>query len=306
MCHCFPINISSLLWPQHCINTSIIQQTKHRYRHICACVCIAWQEPDADTKISASQFPFSFATESCSFCVFSYETTDFFPLSLSLRVISLTSILSRSFFALLLHQILICLDLCSLSLFILSSIAGIISIEKENVASVSSSNWILQSYIQLCHLYSPSRYIRTKISTYSWLMLSNSHRRLFTRTRKFRRWCSSLSSSSLELSLLFYVLSVSRSTCLIGRARTSSSTDLLAKCQHTLELRYESREKANPSFFITSSGCVVGEETEIISSSSIEYVEHDRSIDRIDDGVSRLKNFCCRDWIFIHSGFSHS
>lgn len=279
MCHCFSINISSLLWPQHCINTSIIQQTKHRYRHICACVCIAWQEPDADTKISASQFPFSFATASCSFCVFSYESNDFFPcLSVFLRVISLTSILSRSFFALLLHQILICLDLCRLSLFILSSIAGIISIEEENVASVSSSNWILQSYIQLCHLYSPSRYIRTEMSTYSWLMLSNSHRRLFTRTRKFRGWYCALSSSTLELSLLFYVLSVSRSTCLIGRARPSSSTDLLAKCQHTLELRYESREKANPSFFITSSGCAVGELTEIISNST-EYVEHERSIE---------------------------
>jgi hypothetical protein len=138
-------------------HTSITQQTKHRYRHICACVCIAWQEPDADTKISASQFPFSFATKSCSFCAFSYETNAFFPRSLA---ISLTSILSCCFVALLLHQILICLDLCSFSLFILSSIAGIISIEKENVASVSSSNWILQSYIQLCHLCFPLRYVQ--------------------------------------------------------------------------------------------------------------------------------------------------
>ena len=97
--------------------------------------------------------------------------------AISLRVISLTSILSRSFFALFLHQILICLDLCSFSLFILSSIAGIISIGEENDTSVSSSNWILRSYIQLCHLY-------FSVATYSGLMLSNDHCRWFTRNEK--------------------------------------------------------------------------------------------------------------------------
>lgn len=60
------------------------------------------------------------------------------------------------------------------------------------------------------------------------------------------------------VSVLFYVLSVLRLTCLIGRARTSSSTHQLAKCQHTLKLRYEVKKNSQPlilyHFFYVRSG----------------------------------------------------
>ena len=59
------------------------------------------------------------------------------------------------------------------------------------------------------------------------------------REKVFPRCC-------LAVSLLFYVLSVFRLTCLIARARTSSSTHQLAKCQHTLKLRYEAKRKSQP------------------------------------------------------------
>jgi hypothetical protein len=60
------------------------------------------------------------------------------------------------------------------------------------------------------------------------------------------------------ISLLFYVLSVLRLTQLIARARTSSSTHQLAKCQHTLKLRYGVKRKSQPlilyHFFYMRSG----------------------------------------------------
>jgi hypothetical protein len=63
---------------------------------------------------------------------------------------------------------------------------------------------------------------------------------------------------SLLVSLLFYVLSVLRLTWLIGRARTSSSTHQLAKCQHTLKLRYGVKRNSQPlilyHFFCMRSG----------------------------------------------------
>ncbi len=72
-------------------------------------------------------------------------------------------------------------------------------------------------------------------------MLSNGHCRLFTRWRKFF-----FLFPPLLVSLLFYVLSVLRLTWLIGRTRTSSSTHQLAKCQHTLKLRYGVKRKSQP------------------------------------------------------------
>ncbi len=149
----FSINMSSLfslslsLICHTIISTSITKQTKHRYVYIYVCVCIAWQESDADTKISASQFPFSFVTKRCSFCVFSYHT-----ISSSYLVYFYCNSVSFYFF-IKFSFVLICIVSLFVSMFIPSSIAGIISIQE-----VSSSNWILQSYIQLCHWYYAYRY----------------------------------------------------------------------------------------------------------------------------------------------------
>lgn len=159
------------------------------------------------------------------------------------RLISVSN--SFCFFIRLLHQILICLDLHSFFLisilFILWSIAGIIiSIEK-----FSSSNWILQSYIQLCHFCIMSR-------DRNRLRLSNSLLQIVHKQKKNRKFLFSISYRYC------FLLSVECLTCLIGRARTSSSTHQLAKCQHTLKLRYRAKRNSQPfilyHFFYVHSG----------------------------------------------------
>ncbi len=58
--------------------------------------------------------------------------------------------------------------------------------------------------------------------------------------------------------LVSLLLSVLRLTWLIGRTRTSSSTHQLAKCQHTLKLRYGVKRNSQPlilyHFFCMCSG----------------------------------------------------
>ncbi len=151
--------------------------------------------------------------------------------------ISFISITTRVFL-LFLHQILICLDLYrfpSRRICLFHRPLQVSLASRKSHLLIEFYNPIYNCVIDIAHLDTD-------------IMLSNGHCRLFTRCRKF----------SLLLLVLFYVLSVFHLTCLIGRARTSSSTHQLGKCQHTLKLRYGVKRNSQPlilyHFFSKHSG----------------------------------------------------